>query len=203
MRTLKLLAIALLGCGGGAGEAPEEALKEAPATSEPPSAKVSGKDAPWPTFRGNMERTGALSPVTLLRQPKLLWRFDTGGKVESSPTVWNGRLFVGSFNEHLFALDATTGRELWRFPVGALVRASPSVVNGNVFFGADDDRFYALDAVSGEERWRYELGPGGEQSSPAIFGERVIFGAFDHHVYALHTDTGELLWRAATGGGIL
>ncbi len=157
----------------------------------------------WTTFRGSVRRLGHAGDPPRLGEPRELWRFDTGGTVESTPTLWRDLILVGTFAEHLFALDAATGEERWRFQTGGLVRASPSVAHGVVYFGADDDLFYALDAASGEERWRFSLGPGGEQSSPAIVDGVVYFGAFDHTVYALDATSGEERWRYATGGGIL
>ena len=107
----------------------------------------------WSAFRGGPLHTGATPDARPLQQPELVWTFDTGGTVESSPSVVDGRLYCGTFNNHLFALDAETGEELWRFGVDGLVRASPSVVDGRVYFGADDDRFDALDAHTGEPAW--------------------------------------------------
>lgn len=157
----------------------------------------------WTTFRGSMRRLGHTGDPPRLEEPAELWRFDTGGTVESTPTLWRDLVLVGTFDNHLFALDAASGEERWSFQTGGLVRASPTVAGGLVYFGADDDTFYALDAASGEERWRFSLGPGGEQSSPAVVDGVVYFGAFDHYVYALDATTGEEKWRYATGGGIL
>lgn len=157
----------------------------------------------WTTFRGDLARTGSRGTPPRATAWRQAWRFDTGDKVESSPTVVDGRVFVGSFSGGLYALDAMTGEEIWQFDTGALVRASPSVAGGTVFFGSDDNQFYALDAATGAERWRFELGPGGEQSSPAVTDGMVIFGAFDQNVYALDAESGAERWRYTTGGGIL
>ena len=128
-----------------------------PTTAEPSQGAESSEDgasgdvAPigegeWPTFRLNAERTGSADSTGSDTVPDLLWTFDTGGVVESSPAVVDGVVYAGTFNNTLFALDAATGQERWAFAVGGLVRASPSVVDGRVFFGADDNLFYAVDA---------------------------------------------------------
>lgn len=210
MRTTRTMGPAILlvatACGGG--QAAKEATSAKPAgpaeavETEPPEAETSAAEA-WPTFRGGLQRTGVRGSPPAASGWRQAWRFETGGKVESSPTVVDGRVFVGSFSGALFALDARTGAEVWRFDTGALVRASPSLVDGTVFFGADDNHFYALDAASGAQRWRFALGPGGEQSTPAVTGGVVYFGAFDQNVYALDAATGAERWRYATGGGIL
>lgn len=157
----------------------------------------------WTQFRGGPTHPGAGPGAVAIRRPELAWAFDTGGVVESSPTIADGIVYCGTFANHLFALDARSGAELWRFRVEGLVRASPSVAHGMVFFGADDDRFHALDARTGAARWSLALGPGGEQSSPAIVRGICYFGAFDHHVYAADARTGDVRWKFATGGEIL
>ena len=39
----------------------------------------------------------------------LLWRYETGSYVYSSPAVVNGVVYVGSADNHVYALDASTG----------------------------------------------------------------------------------------------
>lgn len=158
----------------------------------------------WPTFRLESQRRGLdATDGPLLDEPELIWQFDTGGIVESSPAVVDNTVYVGTFDEQLWALDARTGEPRWSFAVGGLLRSSPAVVDGVVFFGADDNLFYAIDSTSGEEIWRFELGGGGQQSSPAVVDGVVFFGAFDNFVYALDAATGAEIWRFETGDGIL
>lgn len=172
------------------------------ATAEEADMESASDD--WPMFRGDLRRTGVRDGASFAGDGLAeRWTFDTGDKVESSPTVWRDRVFFGSFSGHLFAVDRDSGTEIWRFDTGALVRASPSVVGGIVYFGSDDNHIHALDAMSGEARWRFALGPGGEQSSPAVIDGTVYVGAFDQHLYALDAATGAERWRYATEGGIL
>ena len=157
----------------------------------------------WTHFRGSALHRGSAAGARPLDVPSLTWSFDTGGTVESSPTVVDGVLYCGTFADHLFALDAATGDELWRFRVEGLVRASPSVWEGLVFFGADDNRFYALDAATRKKRWSIALGEGGQQSSPAIVDGVCYFGGFDHKVFAADARTGKVHWTFTTEGEIL
>jgi len=60
------------------------------------------------------------------------WRFTTGDKVESSPAVANGIVYIGSNDKNLYAIDAVTGKEKWRFATGDWVDSSPAVANGIV-----------------------------------------------------------------------
>jgi outer membrane protein assembly factor BamB len=79
-----------------------------------------------------------------LQKPKLLWQFDTGDVVESSPAIVDGVLFAGTFDQALYAIDTANGEEIWRFPVGGLLPSSLSVVEGVVYFGSHDSHIYAL-----------------------------------------------------------
>jgi len=46
---------------------------------------------------------------------KPLWSFTAGGRVDSPPTVWRGRVLFGSADGHVYALRAADGAFLWRF----------------------------------------------------------------------------------------
>ena len=43
------------------------------------------------------------------------WTFMAGGRIDSPPTYYRGRLFFGSADGWLYCLDATDGRLAWRF----------------------------------------------------------------------------------------
>src|SRR5262245_24817857 len=75
-------------------------------------------------FRGNPEHTGvSLSPL-FHGQGGVKWRTQTGDAVRSSPAVTGRRIYVGSGDGHLYALDRATGSVVWRFDAGGAVDAS-------------------------------------------------------------------------------
>jgi len=45
------------------------------------------------------------------------WRFETGDKVFSSPTVMNGTVYVGSDNGRLYAVNTEKGAKKWHFEI--------------------------------------------------------------------------------------
>ncbi len=73
-----------------------------------------------------------------------LWKFQTGGPVESSPAIGGQTLYVGSNDGQLYALDLDTGAERARFKTGGPVRSSPWIGDGVVYIGSDDGRIYAI-----------------------------------------------------------
>ena len=131
----------------------------------------------------------------------LLWSYETSDDVFSSPAVSGGVVYVGSRDNGLYALDASTGDLLWRYETGGNVylESSPAVSGGVVYVGSRDNRLYALDASTGDLLWRYETG-GSVVSSPAVSGGVVYVGSREAYLYALDASTGDLLWRYETGG---
>ena len=46
------------------------------------------------------------------------WTFATGAALHSSPAVADGTVFIGSRDNHVYALDAASGDLRWRFAGG-------------------------------------------------------------------------------------
>ena len=112
------------------------------------------------------------------------WRFATGPVIASSPAVSNGVVYVGSYDDNLYAIDAVTGKVQWRFKTKSFVHSSPAVSNGVVYVGSDDDNLYAIDAVTGKEQWRFATGDSVE-SSPAVSNGIVYVGSHANSLYAI------------------
>jgi PQQ-dependent dehydrogenase (methanol/ethanol family) len=88
--------------------------------------------------------------------------------------LYAGRLFRGTTDGHLLALDAASGTLLWDVHVadstaGFFLSAAPLVVDGRVIIGlagADwgaDGRLYAFDAASGAKLWAFDFIPTGSE----------------------------------------
>lgn len=119
----------------------------------------------------------------------------------SSPTVADGRVYFGSGDHHVYALDARTGRLEWSFEAGDVVHSSPAVAKGIVFIGCWNGVLYALDAATGSLRWKFATGTDkthfmqGIPGSPAVADGVVVFGSRDNYIYGLDSVTGSELWR--------
>ena len=92
----------------------------------------------------------------------------------SSPAVANGKVYFGSGDGNVYAVDAGTGVLQWKFATKDVVHASPAVANGVVYVGSWDGNFYALDAETGaaEMGVRRRTGPGHPQPGriPVVAG---------------------------------
>jgi eukaryotic-like serine/threonine-protein kinase len=159
----------------------------------------------------------------------IVWRFATGGERRfeakgihgltpsdqniadpmdlflSSPAVFNGRVYFGSSDGNVYALDAKTGIVQWSFETKDIVHASPAIANDTVYVGSWDSYLYALNAETGQEKWRFKTGEDpvvhnqvGFQSSPAVSDGTVYVGCRDGHVYAVDAATGKKKWDYST-----
>ena len=132
----------------------------------------------------------------------LVWKYQTGGRVISSPTVADGIVYVGSEDEHVYALSAYTGEIAWRYHVGSHVFSSPAVADGFVYVGSGDFHLHALNADTGELSWRHQTG-GDVFTSPTVADGVVYVGSGDReHLHALDAYTGELVWQYRMGDDI-
>jgi outer membrane protein assembly factor BamB len=125
----------------------------------------------------------------------------------SSPTVYQGVVYVGSGDGNVYALEANSGALRWSFKTGNVVHASAAVANDTVYIGSWDSFFYALDAKTGNERWRFKTGVDpvifnqvGIQSSALVAGGLVYFGCRDANLYALDAQTGAKVWAFGNKG---
>jgi quinohemoprotein ethanol dehydrogenase len=165
---------------------------------------------------GVMYATSAWSVVHALDAAtgETLWRYDPAvpreraalfccGVVNRGAAFDADRVFVGTLDGRLVALDAKTGRPLWEVltvdpSLPYSITGAPRVVGGKVVIGnAGADmgvRGYvsAYDAETGELAWRFHTVPGPPdrpQESPAL--ER-----------ALPTWNGDLWWQVGGGGTV-
>lgn len=152
----------------------------------------------WPVFRGNAEQTG-VAFATLPDKLDVLWKFATKDSVEGAPAIAGGVVYIGSFDEYLYALDLGTGQEKWKYKAGP-IKASPAVRAGMVYVGNADGIFHCVVAAKGEKRWTFETD--GEITSGANFaGDLMVFGSHDETLYCLTTD-GKEKWRFKTQGPV-
>jgi outer membrane protein assembly factor BamB len=147
-------------------------------------------------FHHDLTHSG-YSTSTAPKTNQTLWTYNTSGYVDSSPAVVNDTVYVGSNDDNVYALNATTGALAWKYKTSGGVDSSPAVAGGVVYIGSEDDNVYALNATTGALVWKYTTG-GEVESSPAVVGGVVYVGSDDDNVYALNASTGALAWNYTT-----
>ena len=94
---------------------------------------------------------------------KQVWSFKTDAYVTNSPAVTGDYVYVKSASlqgdsfrpytrEHIFCLNARTGKKLWRYETGLGYSeyGSLAVADGNVYVGGADGYIYCLSAAPGD-----------------------------------------------------
>jgi outer membrane protein assembly factor BamB len=161
----------------------------------------SPQDDAWSMFRRDLLHTGNAGDNITLPQGTLKWTFSAGDAIHSSPAVYDGKVYVGSRDGYIYALDAATGEKIWAFHTNSWVESSPVIVDGVVYCGSNDGNLYALDANTGEKLWSFTTIMG-IRSSPAVADGVVYFGCDNHYFYAVDAATGLELWHVKTEGPI-
>ncbi len=156
----------------------------------------------WSMYRHDLQRTG--SSTSTASSGNLLWRFNTGDKIRSSPAIANGVVYQGTNDGYIYALNSSTGSVIWQYAASSGgVESSPAVVSGVVYVGCLWDGYngyvIALNATTGTLIWRFATNSGIE-SSPAVFNGVVYIGSFYGYIYALNATNGILIWSYLTGG---
>ena len=161
----------------------------------------------WTQFRFDSSHKGLdpyenLLSSTTVGRLTLRWSYQTGAAVYSSPTVANGVVYVGSYDKHLYALNASTGALLWKYPTAVSIVSSPAVVNG-VVYASDNANMYALNAATGALLWKKSTGVEEHCGSPTVangvwywLGTGIFISS---HVYAMDASNGNLLWSYFIG----
>jgi outer membrane protein assembly factor BamB len=132
----------------------------------------------------------------------LKWCYIAGNLIEfSSPSIIDGRVYIGCINASIICLDLYTGMPYWTSYVEDVVRSSPLIVDGHVYVGSADCNLYCLDASNGTIIWKYKTN-GGIDCSPAYADGIVYFGSIDYHTYAVNASSGEEIWKVFTVHGL-
>ena len=90
----------------------------------------------WPMYRADLENTGS-SSSSAPSNGILYWNYTTGNAVMSSPAVADGKVYVGSYDNNVYCLDATTGEWIWNYTTGSRARARSQI--NNVCARGEDD----------------------------------------------------------------
>lgn len=113
------------------------------------------------------------------------WKSDVGDPITTPPFIGGGKVFVGTANGKVAALDSRSGSVLWTFDTqGGNMAAQPVFAEGLVFAGGGQGTLFVLDAASGTERFTFSAGAG-INSSPAFSGGVLYLASADGNLYAI------------------
>ena len=130
-------------------------------------------------------------------QPRLRWKFTAEDEIRSTPLIHNGTVYVGTYDENLYALDPMSGALRWKFATEGGICSTPAALGDVVVFGSEDHNVYALDVTHHAVRWLFQT-QGAVRSSPRLTDTVCYIGSDDGHLYAIDMRTGNEIWRFRT-----
>ena len=141
-----------------------------------------------------------------------LWRFDSEvprdwgvraccDVVNRGAAAWNGKIYVGTIDGRMIAIDAATGTKVWETDtlitreLSYTITGAPRIVKGKVIIGNGGAEYgvrgyiTAMDTETGEILWRFYTVPG----NPA--------DGFENEIMRIAADTWNGEWWTLGGGG--
>ena len=116
------------------------------------------------------------------------WTFTTSNWVDSTAALsTDGTLYVGSWDNKLYAIDSSNGIKSWEFETNSYVVSSPVIgTNGRIFW-LQDSIFYALES-NGSVAWEYFVGQPISSSTSIGQDGTIYFGDENGTFHALNSD---------------
>ena len=186
--------------------------------------KADDEPGNWLMYSGNYRsyrhsRLAQITPANVGRlRPKWIYQMRTTQKVETSPLVVEGVMYVTRPPNDVVAIDAETGRRLWsyfhRVPEGirtccGQVNRGLAVLGDRLFMATVDAKLLALDARNGRLLWSVNLVENHRDGyaatlAPLAIKDKVIVGIAGGElgvrgfIDAYNAATGERAWRFYT-----
>ena len=132
--------------------------------------------------------------VAAAAQVQPLWTFKCEDEIRRQVAIDSGTIYVGCYDNNLYALSQNGGQFQWKHPTGASIASTPFVFGEDVFITSSDQHIYSLHKKTGEMNWRYRT-EGPIYASPSIRYDHIFFGSDDANLYALNARRGKLVWK--------
>jgi alcohol dehydrogenase (cytochrome c) len=231
LRRLSTLAVALALAQGAAAQS-EIAGGAAPTGSPVPKAvsvsqgQLDGAAANGSNFlhsNGNYAQTRyyAASQINTRNvaklKPAFVFQTEVLESMETAPIVVDGVMYVTTSFNHVYALDAKTGREFWHYkhkqgPVTTYCcgpnNRGVAVMNDRLYMGTLDAKLLALDAKTGKVLWSTQIADPeagySETMAPVAVDGKILIGTnggeygIRGFVKAYDANDGKLLWTFDT-----
>jgi glucose dehydrogenase len=150
-------------------------------------------------------------------RPVFSFQTDVRESMETAPVVVDGIMYMTTSYNHVYALDAVTGKEFWHYKhkMGAITtfccgpnNRGVAVEGGKLFMGTLDAKLVSLDAKTGKLLWETEIADPekgySETMAPTVVDGKVLIGTnggeygIRGFVKAFDSATGKLVWTFYT-----
>jgi len=129
---------------------------------------------------------------------KVVWSWNAGSAIESSPVVLHGIDYFGTAGGSVDALDLDTHRLRWSRSLGSKITSSAAIAGGTLYVGDYAGRLWALSPATGATRWVGQVN-GKIYGTPAVSEGRVFVPSSTGDSLTAFTTRGRYLWRIDTG----
>ncbi len=160
----------------------------------------------YPAAQINSENVAKLKPAFIFQTEVL-------ESMETAPIVVDGIMYLTTSYNHVYAIDAATGKEFWHYkhkqgPVTTYCcgpnNRGVAILDGQLFMGTLDAKLVSLDAKTGKVLWATQIADPelgySETMAPVAVGGKVLIGTNGGEygvrgfVKAFDAKTGALVW---------
>lgn len=177
----------------------------------------------WLTYNGSYASThhstlNQIRPDNVAAlELKWVWQANSLEKIEATPLIVDGVMYLTDPPNDVVALDARTGRVFWRYrhtlPAGVTpccgrVNRGLAMLGNTLYMGTLDARLVALDAVTGRKRWDVQVADYASgyvlTLAPLAVRGKIIVGVAGGElgirgfIAAYDAETGKETWRFKT-----
>jgi len=164
----------------------------------------------YPGTQINAKNVKSLRPVFTFQTEVL-------ESMETAPIVVDGVMYMTTSFNHVYALDAVTGKEFWHYkhkmgPITTFCcgpnNRGVAIAGGHVYMGTLDSKLVSLDAATGKVAWSVEIADPekgySETMAPTVVDGKVLIGTnggeygIRGFVKAFDANDGKLLWTFYT-----
>ncbi len=164
----------------------------------------------YPGTQINTKNVGKLRPAFVFQTEVL-------ESMQTAPIVVDGVMYLTTSFNHVYAIDAKTGKEFWHYkhklgPVTTFCcgpnNRGVAISGGKLFMGTLDSKLVALDAKTGAVLWSAQIADPekgySETMAPTVVEDKVLIGTnggeygIRGFVKAFDADSGQLLWTFYT-----
>jgi outer membrane protein assembly factor BamB/tRNA A-37 threonylcarbamoyl transferase component Bud32 len=132
-------------------------------------------------------------------QPR--WTFTCADEIRGSAACDRGIVYVGSYDNHLYALNIETGKMLWKYQTDGGIVSRPAILNDSVFIGSEDSRLHVVSRRTGSLQWTYYT-KGPVRSSPFPAHGHIFIGSDDWAIHAINISGGRGIWQIETSAEV-
>ena len=185
--------------------------------------KAGGQGANWLHTNGSYDQARYYLGSQINAQnvkslrPVFVFQTEVTESMETAPIVVDGVMFLTTSYNHVYAVDAATGKEFWHYkhkmgPVTTFCcgpnNRGVAIAGGKLFMGTLDAKLVALDAKTGKLAWETQIADPekgySETMAPTVIDNKVLIGTnggeygIRGFVKAFNADDGKLLWTFYT-----